>query len=109
MYTIDTSVWVNATEPREIDHADSRGFLRASAARSLPVVVPTLVLVEVAATVGRMRGEQRSLRVTRLLAHWRAITFHDLDRALADAAADLARVYRLRGADVDKTSIVLEY
>lgn len=102
-------MWVNATEPREIDHADSRGFLRAIAARSLPVVVPTLVLVEVAATVGRMRGEQRSLRVTRLLAHWRAITFHDLDRALADAAADLARVYRLRGADVDKTSIVLEY
>jgi predicted nucleic acid-binding protein len=30
MYTIDTSVWVNATEPGEVDHLASRAFLRES-------------------------------------------------------------------------------
>lgn len=99
MYTIDTSVWVNATEPGEVDHAASRAFLREVFHRRLPIAVPTLVLVEVAATVGRMRGERRSARLTHLVAQWGAITFHDLDRALADWAANLARIHRLRGAD----------
>ncbi|PDW00969.1 type II toxin-antitoxin system VapC family toxin [Candidatus Viridilinea mediisalina] len=99
MYTIDTSVWVNATEADETDHVTSRAFLRESATRSLPIVVPTLVLVEVSAAVGRLRGERRSARITHLLARWQCITFHDLDRTLADSAARLARSHRLRGAD----------
>ena len=109
MYTIDTSVWVNATEPGEVDHADSRGFLRESMARALPIVVPSLVLVEVAAAVARMRGERRSARITRLVARWPAITFSDLDRALADAAANLARVHRLRGADAVYAAVAQQH
>jgi predicted nucleic acid-binding protein len=109
MYTIDTSVWVNATEPGEVDHAASRAFLRESAARTLPVVVPTLVLVEVAAAVARLRSERRSARITRLVARWRAITLLDLDRVLADAAATLARIHRLRGADAVYAAVAQQY
>jgi predicted nucleic acid-binding protein len=109
MYTIDTSVWVNATEPGEIDHAVSRAFVRETAARALPLIQPTLVLVEVAAAVGRLRGERRSTRITRLVAHWSATTFRDLDRALADSAAMLARRHRLRGADAVYAAVTQQY
>lgn len=111
MYTIDASVWVNATEVREVDHADSYAFLEIVGARALPVIVPTLVLVEVSATVGRLRGERRSERMTRLLVRWPSITFtfHELDRALAHAAADLARVHRLRGADAVYAAVALQH
>ena len=90
MYTIDTSVWVNATEPHEIDHVASRTFLRESAGRTLPIILPTLLLVEVSATIGRLRGEHRSARITRLVAHWQATTFVDLNRMLTDSAAPVS-------------------
>jgi predicted nucleic acid-binding protein len=109
MYTIDTSVWVNATEPGEIDHAASRAFLRETAARALLLIEPTLVLVEVAAAVGRLRGERRSARITRLVAHWSATTFRDLDRSLAESAAMLARRHRLRGADAVYAAVTQQY
>lgn len=109
MYTIDTSVWVNATEAGEVDHADSRAFLRESAARKLAIIVPTLVLVEVSASVSRLRGERRSARITRLVAHWRTITFQELDRASADAAAALARAHHLRGADAVYAMVALQH
>lgn len=109
MYTIDTSVWVNATEPGEPDHAVSRAFLRASAAQARPVIVPTLVLVEVSAAVARLRGERHSARITRMVARWPATTFHDLDRVLADAAAAFARANRLRGADAVYAAVAQQF
>lgn len=83
--------------------------MRIVGARALPVIVPTLVLVDVSATVGRLRGERRSERATRLLIHWSSITFHELDRALAHAAANLARVHRLRGADAVYAAVALQH
>lgn len=109
MYTIDTSVWVNATEPGEPDHATSRAFLRSSAARAVPVVVPTLVLVEVSAAVARVRGERHSARITSLVARWKATTFHDLDGVLANTAAVLARAHRLRGADAVYAAVAQQF
>lgn len=109
MYTIDTSVWVIATEPGASDHAANRAFLRASAAQVLPVVVPTLVLVEVSAAVARLRGERRSARITRMVVRWQATTFYDLDQVLADAAATLARTHRLRGADAVYAAVTQQF
>lgn len=67
------------------------------------------MLVEIAATVGRMHGERRSARITQLVARWQTITFYDLDRALADTAADLARIHRLRGADAVYAAVAQQY
>jgi predicted nucleic acid-binding protein len=109
MYTIDTSVWVNATEPGEPDHAVSRAFLRASAAQARPVICRTLVLVEVSAAIARQRGDRRSARITRMLARWQATTFQDLDRVLADTATALARAHRLRGADAVYAAVAQQF
>jgi predicted nucleic acid-binding protein len=109
MYTIDTSVWVNATEPGEPDHAQSRALLRRLHAHALPVIVPVLVLVEVSGTVCRLRNEARAAQITRMLAGWRAIIFVDLDRTGADRAALLARSHRLRGADAVYAAVAQLY
>jgi len=56
MYTIDASVWVNAFDQREPGHQVSRQFLEVLRDQALPIIVPNLVLVEVA---GRSAGQAR--------------------------------------------------
>lgn len=109
MYTIDTSVWVNATEPTEPDHTQSRALLRLLHLRALVVIVPNLVLVEASGTVSRLRNNPRAEQTTRMLARWRAITFVDLDRLGSNHAARLAREHRLRGADAVYVAVTQQY
>lgn len=109
MYTIDTSVWINATEPAEPDHAHSRSLLRLLHARAVPIIVPTLVLAEVSGAVRRLRDEPRAGQLTRMLTRWRALTFIDLDFSGADQAALLARTHQLRGADAVYVAVTQQY
>jgi predicted nucleic acid-binding protein len=62
MYTIDASVWVNAADSREAGHADSRQALNLIRAQALPIIVPTLLLAEVAAAIIRPRGDEALAR-----------------------------------------------
>jgi predicted nucleic acid-binding protein len=48
MYTVDASVWVNGFDQREAGHATSRQLLEVLRTRALPIIVPNLVLAEVA-------------------------------------------------------------
>jgi predicted nucleic acid-binding protein len=79
VYTLDASVFVNATEPHEVDHAASRQFLVLLHAHRLPVIVPTLVVVEVAGTVSRLRDAGRAARVVSLLLRLPNLKFVSLD------------------------------
>lgn len=54
MVTIDASVWVNADSPSEAEHASSRAVLDTVAAQGIVVFAPTLLIVEVAAAIGRV-------------------------------------------------------
>ena len=53
MYTVDASVWVNAVDQREPGHLVSRQFLEMVRDRAVPIIVPNLVLVEVAGAISR--------------------------------------------------------
>jgi predicted nucleic acid-binding protein len=99
MYTIDTSVFVNAVEPLEANHADSRRLLSAIRTRRLPMYEPTLVLAEVAGTVSRLRDSTRAARLAAILQRLPQLHLVVLDHALAQRAASLAGIHRLRGAD----------
>jgi predicted nucleic acid-binding protein len=55
MYTVDASVWVNGFDQREAGHEISRQFLDAIRLRKVPIIVPNLVLIEVAAAISRTR------------------------------------------------------
>lgn len=57
MYTVDASVWVNAFDGREPGHAISRQCLDLLRVQALPIVVPNLVLVEVAGAISRTRHD----------------------------------------------------
>jgi predicted nucleic acid-binding protein len=57
MYTVDASVWVNGFDQREAGHATSRQLLAVLRTRALPIIVPNLVLAEVAGAISRTRHD----------------------------------------------------
>ena len=63
MYTIDASGFVTATEAHELDFAVSRQLLGVRYRRRIPLIVPTLVIVEVAGTISRLRGATHAHRI----------------------------------------------
>ena len=100
MFTIDTSVFVADLTPTESGHGESRALLDRLRADGTPLILPTLLLVELAGVIGRVHGDpERAWRVVTNLSTNPQATFVALDAALALRAADLAAGYRLRGAD----------
>ena len=100
IYTVDASVFLSAFSPHEAGHEHSYRFLDRLRAQATPIIVPTLLLPEVAAVVSRGR-EDEALAIEfaaaiRLLPH---LVWIPLDAALALQAADAAARHRLRGSD----------
>ena len=54
-YTLDASVIMNAFNPAEAGHAISLQLQTAIQSQAILVIVPTLLLTEVAATISRIR------------------------------------------------------
>ncbi|MEX0267665.1 type II toxin-antitoxin system VapC family toxin [Leptolyngbyaceae cyanobacterium UHCC 1019] len=100
MYTIDASVWVNSFDQREPGHNISRELLTLMATQALPIVLPTLVLAEVAGAIGRTRGNPTQAQTFAIaLSNLPTVTLVSLDHALAQQTLRLAADYGLRGAD----------
>lgn len=109
MYTIDASVWVNAFEQRELGHLVSRQFLEVVREQALPIIVPNLVLVEVARAVSRTRqvpvqAQAFAIALSRL-SH---VTVRALDEVCALHALTLAAQHGLRGADAVYAAVAHE-
>jgi len=100
MYTVDASVFLSAFNPREPGHTESQHLLKQIQDGAKPIAVPTLLLPEVAAAIGRGQGDptlaRRFAQALKQLPH---VIWVPLDSVLADQAADLAAQYRLRGSD----------
>lgn len=100
MLTIDASVWLNADSPKEVHHEESRALLDWVALYQTPIVVPTLLCVEVAAAISRTR---RDISLAREYAAQMAllpfVRWVGLDQILAAQAAVLAAQDAIRGAD----------
>jgi len=99
-FTVDASIFVSAFTPSEPAHQASKAFLRQLRQSGAPIILPALVIVEIAAAVGRGQGKPElglafALEVSRLP----GLTLVALDAALAQEAAELAARYRLRGSD----------
>ena len=56
-YTVDASVFVNGFNPYEAGHEESRRLLALLQEQAAPIVVPTLLLPEVAAAISRGRQD----------------------------------------------------
>lgn len=100
MYTIDASVWVNAFDQREPGHQISHQFLEVLHHQSLPIILPNLVLVEVAGAISRTRQDQlQAESFVEALGRLPHVTVRILDEACALHAFTLAAQHGLRGAD----------
>lgn len=109
MYTVDASVWVNAFDQREPGHLVSHQFLDLLRAQSLPVIVPNLVLVEVAGAISRTRRAPAQAQAFVIaLGRLPHVTIRALDEALTIRALTVAAQHGLRGADAVYAAVALE-
>jgi len=98
--TVDASVFLNAASTAEAGHDTSRRFLEWLHAERIPVVLPTLVLPEVAAGSRRISGSGDIARMVAAgVEHISGAVFVPLDDSLAEAAADLAMTGGMKGSD----------
>jgi predicted nucleic acid-binding protein len=103
-------VFVNAFNPHEEGHAESLQMLTAIQERGDPVIVPALLLPEIASAVARASddsaGAQQYANATAALPHLTIVTLTVL---LARQAAALAATHRLRGADAVYLAVARRY
>ena len=110
IFTVDASVFINGFNPYEEGYEHSRRLLVRMQEEAVPVVVPTLLLPEVAAAVRRGRDDQDLAR--RFAARLRRLphlVLVSVDEVLAQQAADVAAHYRLRGSDAVYAAVALRF
>jgi len=97
---VDASVWVSRFVPGDLNHDASRGWLHHHLASGNVIVVPTLLLVEVAGAIARRTGDAaRTERIIQLTRSLSGLRWVPLTAGLTDRAANLATELGLRGAD----------
>jgi predicted nucleic acid-binding protein len=110
LYTLDASVFVNAFNPYEAGHAESRRLLAQLQEQATPIVVPTLLLPEVAAAVSRGREDADLAREFALALHRLPhVVWVPLDETLAHQSIDMAARHRLRGSDAVYAAVALRF
>lgn len=109
-FTVDASVFVNAFNPHEAGHAASLEILSVIQRRGDPIIVPTLLVTEVASAVARANDDTAgALEYAEAITALPNLTLVTLTPALARQAADLAATHRLRGADAIYVAVALRY
>lgn len=109
-FTVDASVFLNAFNPYEEGHEESKAVLARLEGNAIPIVVPNLLRVEAAAAVARGRGDAGlARRFAAALLRLPHLVVIPLDDALAATAARLAADHRLRGADAVYGAVALRF
>ncbi len=109
-YTIDASVFLNAFNPHEAGHEESLALLTRLQDGAIPIVVPTLLLPEVAGAIGRGHQDTRlGRRFAATLSRLSHLLLIPLDIRLAQRAADVAAEHRLRGSDAVYAAVALQF
>ena len=110
IFTVDASVFLNAFNPYEAGHAESSSFLGYLQEQAIPIIVPSLVLPEVSAAIGRGSGNAELARqFASKLERLPHLVLVPLDAVLARQAVDVAATYRLRGSDAVYIATALRF
>jgi predicted nucleic acid-binding protein len=108
--TIDASVFVSAFSPAEKAYGDSKAFMTRVRDSSAPVIVPTLVLPEVAAAISRGQGKpELGIAFALELVNFPNLVLVDVDQGTARLAAETAAHHRLRGSDAVYAAVALRF
>jgi predicted nucleic acid-binding protein len=109
-YTVDASVFLNAFNPREAGHAKSHRLLALMQERAIPIVVPALLLPEVAGAIARGREDaDLARRFAETLSRLPHLVWVSLDVALARHTVDVAADHALRGSDAVYAAVALRF
>jgi predicted nucleic acid-binding protein len=109
-FTIDASVYLSAVQIGEAGHRVSAEFLAAVRDCLCPVIVPALLLPEVAGVLARSGIDAAAARgYVSQLTQPRSVSLVALDAAEAERAANVAAEQRLRGADAVYAAVALRY
>jgi predicted nucleic acid-binding protein len=110
MYTLDANIFIRDLDPYDSEHKTCHTLLAHLVQGAIEIVIPLLVLAEVAGTVSRTRRDPIRARLAadaiRALPH---ISLIPLDESLAQDAANIAADYALRGADAVYVAIAYRY
>ena len=99
-FVVDASVILNAFNPKEAGSETSQNLLRLLQERGMPVIAPTLLLVEAAATISRGQNNPELARqFAETLPRLPNLMLVPLDQSLAMQAVEVASYHRLRGSD----------
>jgi predicted nucleic acid-binding protein len=110
MYTIDASVFLNAFNPYESGQAESQRLLALMQQQAIPIIVPTLLLPEVAAAISRGRDDaDLARRFAGALHRLPHLVLVPLEVKLARQSAQVAADYRLRGSDAVYAAVALRF
>lgn len=109
-YTVDASVFLNAFNPHEEGHAASLQVLSVIQQRGDPMIVPALLVPEVASAVARATHDSSgAIQFAHATADLPHLTLVSLTPAVARQAAELAATHRLRGADAVYIAVARRY
>jgi len=110
MYTLDANIFVRDANPNDLDHADCRELLDKLHDMGLRVILPTIVLAEVAGSLSRAYRDPIRARVyTERLIALPHITLLVVDETLGRVAANIAADYALRGMDAIYVAVAHEH
>jgi predicted nucleic acid-binding protein len=99
-YTVDASVFLNAFNPYEEGHEESRRLLELLQQRAYPLAEPVLLLPELAATVARGRHDASlALAFAGAVSRLPHMILVAIDSGLGWQAAEIASGARLRASD----------
>lgn len=108
--TIDASVFVSAFSPAEAAYLQSKAFMRRIRDDSVPIIVPTLVLPEVASAIARGQGKpDLAVAFAEELSIFPNLTLVAVDGSLARLSVETAVRYRLRGSDAVYAAVALRF
>lgn len=100
MYTLDANIFARDADPTDPLHTVCHDLLEALDHQQRQIIVPNLLLAEVAATVSRTRRDPiRGRLIAQAITVFEHVQLIPLDDALAQEAAEIAADRALRGAD----------
>lgn len=110
IYTLDASIFLSAFHSRDPQHDVSRRLLSWLRTGAAPIIVPTLLLPEVAAVLAQGRRDTDLVRhFTDALSRLPHLTLVPLDEVLAHRAAGAAVEFGLRGSDAVYAGVALRF
>ncbi|WP_129630791.1 type II toxin-antitoxin system VapC family toxin [Candidatus Oscillochloris fontis] len=110
MYTLDANIYARDIDPNDPNFEDCHALLERLKRGDVSIIVPTLLLAELAASISRVRRDPiRARLVVDALQSLPFMEFVDLDRTLGQAAADIAADRAVKGADAVYIAVAHRY